>query len=228
MRIHFCTFGSKEWSQALVRIERQAKESGYFTDIHIYNEDNVPGLEDHAEFIQNNKRGYGYWIWKPLVILDVMSNASPGDIIVYADSGSDIVTGAAQAQRFKEIVSDVINSSTHRVAYQTPYLEIQWTKRDVFNHFGPHDPKLQQLGGSPQFLMVTDENEHVMREWLRTMTLDNYHLVDDSPSVNPNDITFGGHRHDQSVLSFIYRRYGFYPETHDKSRDPILASRNKF
>ena len=224
MRIHFCTFGSKGWERSMARIKQEAIESGYFTDIHTYDETNLPGLEDHNEFIATNKRGYGYWIWKPLVILDVMRKSTEGDIIVYADTGSTI---SVQKEKFQQLIQDVVTHPTHRVAYVSEYCEGLWTKRDVFDFFGSTDFTQRQLGGSPQFLMNTPENEYVMQDWLRVMCIDSYHLVDDSVSIGKNYEPFGEHRHDQSILSFIYRKYDFCATYYDMDRDPILPSRIK-
>ena len=41
------------------RIEHQAKESGYFDTISMYDQTNTPGIQDHAEFINSHPRGYG-------------------------------------------------------------------------------------------------------------------------------------------------------------------------
>jgi hypothetical protein len=224
MRIHFCTFGSRGWERSMARIKREAIESGYFTDIHAYDETNLPGLEDHAEFIEKNPRGYGYWIWKPLVILDVMKKCGEGDIIVYADTGSTISSGK---EKFQQLIQNVLTHPTHRLAYTSEYIEGSWTKRDVFDFFGSTDFMQKQLGGSPQFIMNTSENEYIMQDWLRVMCIDSYHLVDDSPPLGKNYEPFGEHRHDQSILSFVYRKYGFCTCSYDMERDPILPSRIK-
>ena len=227
MRIHFCTFGSKGWEKSMARIKREALESGYFTDIHTYDETNLPGLEEHAEFIEKNPRGYGYWIWKPMVILDVMRKSTEGDIIVYADTGSTISAIPERKKKFRQLIEDVLTEPTHRVVYMSEYSEGSWTKRDVFDFFGSTDFMQKQLGGSPQFLMNTSENEYIMKDWLHTMCIDTYHLVDDSPPLGRNYEPFGEHRHDQSILSFIYRKYGFSSTSYDMDRDPILPSRIK-
>ena len=36
------------------------------------------------------REGAGYWLWKPRIILDALERATEGDLVVYADSGSDL------------------------------------------------------------------------------------------------------------------------------------------
>ena len=88
---HFCTFGNTpNYINTLTRLYHQAAKSGYFDTISIYDQNNTPGIQDHVDFIKSHPRGFGYWIWKPMVILDVMNKASPNDIIIYADAGCSI------------------------------------------------------------------------------------------------------------------------------------------
>jgi len=44
----------------------------------------------HKDFILNNKRGYGYWIWKPYLIKKTIDKLNNGDIILYMDADSTI------------------------------------------------------------------------------------------------------------------------------------------
>ena len=41
----------------------------------------------HGNFIENNKRGYGYWLWKSYIVKKQLELMKEGDILLYADSG---------------------------------------------------------------------------------------------------------------------------------------------
>ncbi len=43
--------------------------------------------EKHGNFITNNARGYGFWLWKSYLTLKTMSEMNDNDILVYADAG---------------------------------------------------------------------------------------------------------------------------------------------
>ena len=47
-------------------------------------------MNKHDTFIKNNKRGYGYWIWKHKIILEEYRNLNDNDILIYSDSGNTI------------------------------------------------------------------------------------------------------------------------------------------
>ena len=48
--------------------------------------------------------------------------------------------------------------------------------------------------------------EQMFNKWYET--IQNYHLVDDSPSATMNDTLFIEHRHDQSIFSLLRKKYG--------------------
>lgn len=44
----------------------------------------------HSRFINSNPRGYGYWLWKPYIILKQLELLNDGDILFYADCGCEL------------------------------------------------------------------------------------------------------------------------------------------
>ena len=70
-KIYFITFGGGDinYFEAVSRITKQAKKLGIFdkiigyTTIYLVNDKKF--WNTHSEFIKNNPRGFGYWIWKP-------------------------------------------------------------------------------------------------------------------------------------------------------------------
>ena len=86
------------------------------------------------------------------------------------------------------------------------------------------------------FLKKTDINIKLVSEWYNLMISQNYHLIDDSPSIISNDITFVEHRHDQSCFSLLMKKYNrfvipdetyFHPNWNNGINYPIWAIRNK-
>jgi hypothetical protein len=84
---YFVTFANTDF-MSTDRIVSQAKEFGIFRDIFAMNETCIPDfIEKHRNFIENNKDGYGFWIWKPKVIMTALERINDGDILVYCDAG---------------------------------------------------------------------------------------------------------------------------------------------
>jgi len=73
MTINFLTFGShSNHIEAGERLLKQAKSLDLFDNLDFYKGDDLKKDKDfwnrHGAFIVNNKRGYGYWLWKSYLI----------------------------------------------------------------------------------------------------------------------------------------------------------------
>lgn len=95
----FGTYGDDKYEWQRERICGQAVESGWFTRVlepftRADAERLVAGHAD-AEEVLTRRRGGGYWIWKPLVVREMLRGLRDGDIILYADAGCSIVQSAA-------------------------------------------------------------------------------------------------------------------------------------
>ena len=53
--------------------------------------------------ILNSKRGCGYWIWKPYIILDMFNKMSDDDYLIYMDSGAKLVKDPSE---FMEMIDE--------------------------------------------------------------------------------------------------------------------------
>ena len=89
----FLTFGgpSSNYHSAVNRICTQASEFNVFdnivgaTDHHI--KDDNEFYNKHGRFLEENSRGYGYWLWKSYLVKKQLEKMNENDILVYADSG---------------------------------------------------------------------------------------------------------------------------------------------
>ena len=53
--------------------------------------DSDPIFASHNENILNRKRGAGYWLWKPYILLQELYLARDGDIVVYSDAAANFI-----------------------------------------------------------------------------------------------------------------------------------------
>lgn len=229
-KAHFASFGTlPEYTRALKRIKEQAEASGYFATVKLYIPQTTPGIEDHADFIAKNRRGYGYWIWKTLVLLDRMRTVPEGDIVVYADAGCTVNDGATAAGLWDIWIAAVLAHPTQRIGFHTGNLEAAWCKGDLLAYFGgvPKDPG--QLWAGAQIMVNTPANRAFVTEWLDIMTRDGYHFVTDAPSRLPNEREFREHRHDQSVFSLLSKQAGYckVPQPGITEDYPIAVTRRR-
>ena len=209
---YFFTFGAgeKNFIEAGIRLVRQAKETNVFdktllfTDINL-RKDNV-FWNKHGAFVNSNPKGYGYWIWKPYLILKMLEKMCEGDVVIYADSGCEIHI------QNKSLVEDVIRKTKiDSILASTIATERNWTKKDLLLHMNMMtiDPMFSpQRQGTAVAILKNEKTMKLVKEWYEIAS--QYHLLDDSPSVNKNFHFFMQHRHDQSIFSLLTKKYNLY------------------
>ncbi len=232
MQIHFCTFGNEpRYTNTLKKILAEAEGSGYFDTIRKFNQDDL-NLDGKLRAFMTRSRGFGFWLWKPMVIAKMLLGTSVGDVVVYADAGCGIVSTVKAREVFLEWIQEVCSHPTHRLAFQMSFKEEDYTKGDVFEAMGCNEAKYKLTGqhiAGIQVLMNTPENKELVASWLKLCSAEGFHLVSDQPSRIENPPGFKEHRHDQSIFSLLVKKYGaaVHPD-HWKAPDfPIIALRRR-
>ena len=213
MTVNFLTFGGgkQNFIEASERLNTQAQKSSLFDNVYLYTDQMLMADSDfwglHSDFINRNKRGWGYWIWKPYIIKQVMDKMNDNDTLVYLDSGCEIdMRKKKDMLSLFEIIKDeyVIGSKTHN--------EMDWCKMDLFVHLDMLDIDVNSKQHEAGALMfrVCDKTRVLVDEWYKTCC--NYHLIDDSPSNNKNFRSFKEHRHDQAIFSLLTKKYELLSE----------------
>jgi len=229
--IHFCSFASSfrgkdqpggrkgnmhyRYDIAIKRLEREAIDSGFFNTVDIYNEETCPGINKYSEFINKSAKGYGYYIWKPLLILDMMNKYKENSIIIYADAGFSVIRDNSTIELFNKYINDINTHESHRLGFLDILVQYEVTKQDLFEYMGMNEEKYKnskQLHAGLQILLNNNENRKLMEEWLEIMNVDNHHLLDDSPSKSKNHPDFKLHIYDQSIIGLLKKKYGFCEE----------------
>ncbi len=241
MKIYFMTFANEKgtWLHpprfSVRRIMDEAKASGYFDIVMGCSEkDLTPSFwARHQQFIVNHPRGFGYWLWRPQLVWQVMQDMNDGDVLCFADAGCTIRYDTAAKKRMAHYIK-MVNASPHGVlSFQTRLLEKHWTKNDLLIKLNA-DSKIKnsgQLLGGVWFLKKSPASLRLVETWLRVAS-DDYHAIDDSPSLTANDKGFKEHRHDQSIFSILRKQMGtatLSDETDPRQKNnhtaPLLATR---
>lgn len=164
------------------------------------------------DFINENKhilsqtRGAGYWVWKPFLIKKALTLINENDILMYSDSGITFINKIDQ-------IIEIMNSTNEKLLLfelEDIHPNKRWTKRDCFVFMGldtePYLSKNQLLAS----YILMKKNDFVINfidEWLKYSK--DYRIITDSPNECglPNYKEFVDHRHDQSILSLLGRKY---------------------
>jgi glycosyltransferase involved in cell wall biosynthesis/GR25 family glycosyltransferase involved in LPS biosynthesis len=211
----FMTFGNAAFAGAVRRICNQAKETGVFDTIIAYGEDDLRADAEfwraHGEFITRNARGYGYWIWKPYLIHKTLAAMKDGDILLYLDAGCEMnpLKRDMYHRYFKHVKRDlVIGTKLYDLS------DIQFTKMDLLRYMGMEGDYDKICKGQRQagliMMYVCPRVRELVKEWYDIACT--YNLLDDSPSVEPNNGCFIEHRHDMAIFSLLTKKHGIFSE----------------
>jgi hypothetical protein len=223
---------------AVTRICKESEKLEFF--------DNIIGFTDldlkkdetfwkmHGAFIENNRRGYGYWLWKSYLTHKVLSTLKENDILIYCDAGCQM--NPHGKERLMEYVS-MLNESKHEgvISFQLPHKEVIFTKKALFTHFSI-DPTNHEFLQNMATVIIIKKNTHsdnLISEWYQTCC--NYDLINDKREEEMNG--FNDHRHDQSVFSMLVHKHGsiqipdetyFHPNWEQGKKYPFLAKRMRY
>ncbi len=204
-KITFLTFADSKMSPTLRRIKKEAKHSGFFDYIHVYDESNLDAefWRDNKDWVAQNPRGYGYWIWKPYLIRRELQAMAENDILVYLDAGCTI-NGPFGLERFNQYLEILQDKSIVCFRHKN-CLEIQYDKMDflAFMELDSNDDFLHSQQVIASIILMKKQIDLVpfVDQWYKLAQ--NHHLIDDSsPSLKENP-AFKEHRHDQSIFSAL-------------------------
>lgn len=241
MNTIFITFADRNLAPTLNAIKKEAKESMFFDIIRVYDDHTFDKQywKTYESFYKGNPRGFGYWIWKPYIIKRELDRISEGDILVYLDAGC-IINSRGKDQYFQYIES--LSNINPIICFEhTNCFAKQYNKMDLLDYMelsGNLDfLESRQLMAGILLIKKTEKTKALIDSWYEIMH-GNPHLIDDSPSVNPELDCFKEHRHDQSVFSALCYKYGInglpqyevYPKGGDWSqmeKYPFWAARRK-
>lgn len=223
-KVFFCTFGNELFSRALKRIELQAINFGVYDNVFIYTENSFDPkftfwLKEKAAL---NPRGFAYWSWKPMVVLQALRAAKDGDIVHYADAGCHLNKNGFR--RFKYYIKKVNNSKDGILTFSSvppkeiilnklklfpEWLERQWTKGDLIKAFGLENKTeiidTHQIEATSFFIKKNSNSLKIIEDWNEKIQ-HSFSLIDDSPSKTKNSNDFIDHRHDQSLFSILLKK----------------------
>jgi hypothetical protein len=150
--------------------------------------------------IFEQKRGFGYWLWKPYIILKAMHNATDGDIIVYTDGGgyeftTETIMWVKQQLKHMDILL-VTNKPNEKCVYSNTH-----TKGDVYMLFNTKPSNTTQVWAGFLAIRKNFYTSRFVSEWL-TYAQDARALTD-IESITPNPSEFIENRHDQAILSIL-------------------------
>ena len=216
--IHFITYGDEKFSKSKKRLLKEAEEFGKFKTIKGYGPEDLPkGFIKRFEDILKKPRGGGYWLWRPMILLDSLKKIENNEFLVYLDAGCAL--NKQGEKRFLDYITLLDKSDYGILSFQMsgnngPGLlekEKWWSIKEIFNHFevdidGKEANSGQYLGG----VFIMKKNKHLdqyMKSYIESILKNPYYCTD--KYNNQNQITeFRENRHEQSVSSILRKKIG--------------------
>ncbi len=202
------TFGSgREWRPAVKRLTSQAVKTRRFGKIVTFSEADldVNALDVDRDFFLDNPRGYGFWIWKPFIILKVLENFPECEVVFYLDSGCEINAEKSALQKLDQYIATC--SQKGGVAFELPFIEENWTAGYVLDKMDAKNlSRTKQLASGIIFLKNNHRSKDLLTSWQTWMTKDNCTYVKGDKANIENKVSLREHRFDQSIFSILWKQ----------------------
>ena len=154
---------------------------------------------------RNGPRGFGWYAWKPLVILDALDRSAPGDVVLYQDA--DTIPIADLTPVFQIAERDggwFVKAQTHS--------NHRWNKRDCLIAMGQDDDRTRYAdAGCARFLAVKKGPwvvTQLLWEWL-TYAINPIATTFDPSRYGGEHPEFEEHRTEQAILTNLCHKHGF-------------------
>lgn len=212
-KIKILTFANEKFSDSRRRLLNYLSSIGLNNQITLDETYFSDSFKEEYKNILSKERGFGYWLWKPYIILEELKKIESDEILIYLDSSD---------RPEKTFFDIVINNMKKNDSFfiNRGYKNGEWTKRDCFHYMNCDTDFYHnsvQLEAGIICLKNTDSNIELLNEWF-SYCKDEQILTDLPNKSGLNNLpNFKDHRHDQSILTNIILKKGInsYRFNHD-------------
>ncbi len=192
MKTVVITFGTDAYKGSLEVLRHSALKAGGADECIVFRERDVARFfAQHPRHLENS-RGYGWWAWKPYLLLEVMRKRPDGDAIVYCDS----------AMKFERPIAPYVNAANPILLTRLGDWSIKdlsnrrWTKPSVFDAMRAPDHVKDEVQVNAAFQVYKNcaESRAFVEEYLRWC--ERLDVINDDGKTTDT-------RHDQSILSVL-------------------------
>ncbi|NDV69777.1 hypothetical protein [Dysgonomonas sp. 25] len=221
MKKVLCTFANHFITRGFPRFKEQAESMDVFDEIIFYSQKDL-GKDFRAKYgrhLYPYSRGFGYWSWKPYLILKALELLEEGDILLYTDLGCFFnPNGRKRMMEYYDMVEKspigILGFRSYEKSYngmpENTYYEYQFTKGDILDYFGVRNDEsytqTTQFEAGIIFIRKNPQSVLFFKEWLDAIYADTS-LITDQPSRSPNLEGFVENRHDQSLYSILAKKH---------------------
>lgn len=208
MKKIYITFSGSVYDEITKKIVEDAPKLGA-DEVWVY--DDV-WLTNHEFYKQNkwlwdhpHKRGFGWYAWKPLIMLDALSRINDGDIVMFTDADTYPI-------RDFSILYEICSKEGIMLFEVTNETSRKWCKRDCFIVMSQDEAKYHdsQAGVARFFLFQKGKWRpyQFLMEWL-TYCVNPKATTFDKSTLGTELDGFVEHRAEQAIMTLLAHKYGF-------------------
>lgn len=148
------------------------------------------------DVIFSHKRGAGYWLWKPYIILKTLKMMPENDVLLYVDSSGIFMNHI-------DSLLDLVNNHDF-VLFPNIHNNRGYVKKIAVDSILSGDETVldkKQIDGSILLIRNTSKVREIIKTWLEYC--ENPDLLTDL-AMKDEYSDFIDHRHDQALLSILY------------------------
>jgi glycosyltransferase involved in cell wall biosynthesis len=227
-KIWVATFGTDEYATSKILLRHTALHDGHVDAVVACGPENVSPFFDRHPLLQKSARGYGWWSWKPQIILAVLDMAADGDVVIWCDAAMTFVSSVdPYVKALRETSSSGIllfrlgewETKDHRIR--------TWCRWRVIEDLGVDQSiiDMPMVNGAIQMYRKTPDTMDFVRKYAGLCA--NANLIADAPMDEPQDAAYKDHRHDQAILSVLAHTTPGVDIARDPTQygidDPVLA-----
>lgn len=221
---YLVSFADSRMYKSLIRLSKQAHTFKFFDKIFLLNEYNLSN--SFKKKFKNNlilgSKGYGYWCWKPEIIMNIMNEINNGDCLLYVDAGCHLnIHGKKRLLEYFDLIKKqnkgIIafqavepNKKNSKLKYDGRKLRnlknYKWIKGDVLDFFDVRNNKdvtnSQEIAGGVLLVKKCDQSVMIIKKW-KEIIIEHFNFITDQPSISPNLPGFIENRHDQGIWTLL-------------------------
>ena len=200
----FITYGDRNYALSARRLAEEAQALGLFDAVRVFTPDDLPdSLRAHP--LMQYARGGGYWLWKPWIIRQCLSQMTADDVLVYADAGGTVQPSGEWNTFFRDLKHKSV--VTFRLGYKNKWF-CRRSLLDYAERTTPHWGEYRQVLSGLLLMRGTDtarvakfdytvhQNEETVQLLETATPLDIFGTSADDTGVMGADDTNYRYRHD--------------------------------
>ena len=208
MRKIYITFGGGAYDETTKKIVNDAPVLGA-DEVWVYDDYWVTQQEfyKHNQWLwqHHHKRGFGWYAWKPLILLDALSKLEDGDIVLYTDSDTYPIKDFS-------VLFEICNKEGVMLFEASHHQNRPWCKRDCYVVMGQDEEKYwNSKAGCARFMLFQKgkwKPYQFLMEWL-TYCVNPLATTFDPSVLKPELDGFIEHRTEQAIMTLLAHKYGF-------------------